>query len=94
MRIRNFKLNQREMYFNGSAILASIKGVVKKNGEPYGLAKVVAIQKSTQFAIPIKVQPNGQYVLKGVARNNRFIIIAEDLLKNFNAVIQDNVVPK
>ncbi len=94
MRMKLTRAVHREVSLNGSMILASIKGTVMRTGVNYRGAKVYAINKATRSILPIKLQDNGNYELKGIARNSKFIIIAEDLLKKFNAVIQDNVVPK
>lgn len=42
----------------------------------------------------VKANPDGNYTFRDLSIKHRFFIIAHDPAQQFNAVIQDNVVPK
>ena len=75
--------------------VASIKGTVKKLGVNYRDATVVLYNKANLQAIAIrKPKENGDYQFLGLNTDLKTFIVAFDKNQQFNAVIQDNVVPK
>ena len=76
-------------------VVAKIQGSVKKLGEQYKDATVVLYSKANLQPIAIrKPDQNGNYQFLGLNTNLKTFIIAFDQNQQFNAVIQDNVVPK
>lgn len=72
----------------------SIKGETKKIGGVYPKVKVILIsQDSSERWMQIS-DNEGNYHFRGVGRKQKYHIIAFDPKGQFNAVIQDNVVPK
>ena len=77
------------------SIVGSIKGSVKKLGQNYQNATVVLYSKANLQPIAIrKPKENGDYSFMGLTTDMKTFIVAFDAKKQFNAVIQDNVVPK
>lgn len=76
-------------------VIAKVKGSVKKLGEQYRYATVVLYNKSNLQPIAIqKPNQNGDYLFLGLNTDLKTFIVAFDQKQQFNAVIQDNVVPK
>lgn len=76
-------------------IVAKIKGSVKKLGNQYKDAIVVLYNKANLQPIAIrKPDQNGNYQFFGLNTDLKTFIVAFDKKQQFNAVIQDNVVPK
>jgi len=76
-------------------IVAKIKGSVKKIGNQYKDAIVVLYNKANLQPIAIrKPDQNGNYQFFGLNTDLKTFIVAFDKKQQFNAVIQDNVVPK
>lgn len=76
-------------------IVAKIKGSVKKLGNQYKDAIVVLYNKANLQPIAIrKPDQNGNYKFLGLNADLKTFIVAFDKNQQFNAVIQDNVVPK
>lgn len=76
-------------------IVAKIKGSTKKLGDQYEDAIVVLYNKANLQ--PISVQrpnQNGNYQFLGLNTKLKTFIVAFDQNQQFNAVIQDNVVPE
>ena len=86
----NFNAN-----FGSKNTIASIKGSVKKLGSKYSQASVVLYNKADLLPIAIrKPDQNGNYQFLGLNTDLKTFIVALDQNQQFNAVIQDNVVPK
>lgn len=76
-------------------IIAKISGTTKKLGEKYKNATVVLYNKANLQPIAVqKPDINGQYQFAGLNTDLKIFIVAFDKKQQFNAVIQDNVVPK
>lgn len=76
-------------------IIAKIQGSVKKLGQRYQNATVVLYNKANLQPITIrKPDQNGNYQFLGLNADLKTFIVAFDQKQQFNAVIQDNVVPK
>lgn len=76
-------------------VIASIKGSVKKLGSAYQKSIVVLYNKANLQPITAR-KPNqdGSYQFLGLNTDLKTFIVAFDKNQQFNAVIQDNVVPK
>lgn len=76
-------------------VVAKIKGSTKKLGQQYQDATVVLYNKANLQPIAIrKPDQNGNYQFLGLNTDLKTFIVAFDQKQQFNAVIQDNVVPK
>jgi hypothetical protein len=76
-------------------IVAKIQGFVKKIGNQYKDAIVVLYNKANLQPIAVrKPDENGNYKFLGLNTDLKTFVVAFDANKQFNAVIQDNVVPK
>ena len=76
-------------------VIAKIKGSVKKLGERYLDATVVLYDKSNLQPIAVrKPDTYGNYQFLGLNTDLKTFIVAFDKKQQFNAIIQDNVVPK
>lgn len=76
-------------------VIAKVTGSVKKLGQQYQNATIVLYSKANLQPIAIrKPDQNGNYQFLGLNTDLKTFIVAFDLKKQFNAVIQDNVVPK
>lgn len=81
--------------FGKSNTVASIKGSVKKLGSQYAEAKLVLFNKASMLPILVKrPDTNGNYQFLGLNTDLKTFVVAFDQKQQFNAVIQDNVVPK
>ena len=86
----NFNTN-----FGSKNTVASIKGSVKKLGTKYSQALVVLYNKANLLPIAIrKPDANGNYQFLGLNADLKTFIVAFDKKQQYNAVIQDMVVPK
>jgi len=75
--------------------VAKIQGSVKKIGNQYKDAIVVLYNKANLQPIAVrKPDENGNYKFLGLNTDLKTFITAFDQNQQFNAVIQDNVVPK
>lgn len=75
--------------------VAKIKGSVKKLGNAYQNANIVLYSKANLQPIAIrKPDQNGNYQFLGLNTSLKTFIVAFDQNQEFNAIIQDNVVPK
>ena len=72
----------------------SIKGVVKEMGVNVRSAISCYHKSSGRFIKRTQASIDGSYSFKGLSRDYYFFIIAHHPNDKFNAVIQDNVVPK
>ncbi|MEG2446474.1 MAG: hypothetical protein RSA22_09100 [Acinetobacter sp.] len=76
-------------------VIAKIKGSTRRLGEKYQNALVVLYNKANLQPIAVqKPDINGQYQFLGLNTNLKTFIVALDQNQQYNAVIQDNVVPK
>lgn len=76
-------------------VVTKIKGSTKKLGEAYKDAIVVLYGKANLQPIAVrKPDQNGNYQFLGLNTDLKTFIVALDQKQQFNAVIQDNVVPK
>lgn len=81
--------------FGPNNTIAKIKGSIKKQGLIYMDAIVVAYNKANLQPIASqKPDENGNYQFLGLNTDLKTFIAAFDQNQQFNAVIQDNVVPK
>ena len=76
-------------------VIAKVAGSVKKLGQQYKDATVVLYNKANLLPVAIrKPDQNGNYQFLGLNTDLKTFIVAFDKNQQFNAVIQDNVVPK
>lgn len=76
-------------------VAASIKGSTEKLGEQYKDATIVLYNKIDLQPIAIRrPDQNGDYQFLGLNTDLKTFIVAFDRKQEFNAIIQDNVVPK
>lgn len=76
-------------------VIAKIQGSVKKLGQQYQNATVALYNKANLQLIAVrKPDQNGNYQFLGLNTDLKTFIVAFDKNQQFNAVIQDNVVPK
>lgn len=76
-------------------VVAKIQGSVKKLGQQYQNATIVLYNKANLLPILTKKpDTNGDYQFLGLNTDLNTFIVAFDKKQQFNAVIQDNVVPK
>ena len=81
--------------FGTKNTVAKIQGSVKKLGEQYKEARVILYDKANLQPIAVrKPDHNGNYQFLGLNTDLKTFIVAFDNQKQYNAVIQDNVVPK
>lgn len=80
---------------NVSPVAAKVAGSVKKLGQQYKDSTLVLYNKvNLQPIVVKKPDENGDYQFSGLNTNLKTFIVALDQNQQFNAVIQDNVVPK
>lgn len=76
-------------------VIAKVTGSVKKLGQQYQNATIVLYSKANLQPIAVrKPDQNGNYHFLGLNTDLKTFIVAFDQKQQFNAVIQDNVVPK
>lgn len=76
-------------------VIAGVTGSVKKLGQQYRDAIVVLYNKANLQPIMMRLpDQNGNYQFLGLSTSLKTFIVAFDQGQQFNAVIQDNVVPK
>lgn len=89
------KTNNHFQNILGGLVIAKIQGSVKKLGQQYQDATVVLYNKANLQPITMrKPDQNGNYQFLGLNTDLKTFIVAFDKDQQFNAVIQDNVVPK
>lgn len=80
---------------NVGPVTAKVQGSVKKLGAAYQNATVVLYNKANLQPIAVrKPDQNGNYQFLGLNTDLKTFIMAFDQKQQFNAVLQDNVVPK
>lgn len=73
----------------------SISGSVEKLGEKYANSKVCVFRKTDMKLLAVrKPDTSGSYIIRGLNKDITTFIVAFDDNQQYNAVIQDNVVPK
>lgn len=81
--------------FEIKSVVAKIQGSVKKLGVQYQDATVVLYNKSNLQPIAVRrPDQNGNYSFMGLNTDLKTFVVAFDKNQKYNAVIQDNVVPK
>lgn len=93
MELKNMVVNNFINYLGPLNTAAEIRGTVKKQGVAYQ-ATVYLYSPSESTMRSVVSNQNGSYTFKGLAKNVEYMIFSRDKNRNFNAVIQDNVVPK
>ena len=89
------KSNNHFQNIQGGLVIAKIQGSVKKLGQQYQDATVVLYNKANLQPITMrKPDQLGNYQFFGLNTDLKTFIVAFDKNQQFNAVIQDNVVPK
>lgn len=76
-----------------SSVFLSIKGETKQLGLPISVS-VFLFEKHTLQVRRVISNKDGEYQFNGVIKGREYFIISHHPTKQFNAVIQDNVVPK
>ena len=71
----------------------SIKGQVKKKNVPFACRVKLHEKLSGRLIAEVATDPNGFYEFDHLTRT-KFYVVAHHPTAEFNAVIQDNVVPK
>ncbi len=85
----------QDIGFGSKNTAASIKGSTKKLGEKYRNCLVVLYNKANLQPLAVrKPNANGDYQIYGLNTDLKTFVVAFDDTKQYNAVIQDNVVPK
>ena len=85
----------QQVGFGSKNTTASIKGSVKKLGQNYQKTTVVLYNKLNLQPIAVqKPDSSGDYKILGLNTELKTFIVALDRNQQYNAVIQDNVVPK
>jgi hypothetical protein len=76
-------------------VIAKIAGSVKKLGNRYREASIVLYNKANLQPVAVRrPDEDGNYQFLGLNTDLKTFIVAFDQKQQFNAVIQDNVVPK
>ena len=76
-----------------SSVFISIKGVTKQLGTPCS-TPVFLFEKNTLQVRRTLSNTDGSYQFNGVVKGREYFIVAHHPTRQYNAVIQDNVVPK
>lgn len=95
-KIHSLFLNSNyELNFGEKNTIAQIHGQVQKLSKNYSEALVVLFNKVDMKAIAFrKPDIDGNYAFLGLNTSLKVFIVAFDQQQQYNAVIQDNVVPK
>lgn len=92
---RVIKVSDYLQFITTGPVIAKISGSVKKLGNKYQDANIVLYNKGNFQPIAVrKPDENGNYQFLGLNTNLKTFVVAFDKNQRFNAVIQDNVVPK
>ncbi|NNP71294.1 hypothetical protein A7P53_00100 [Acinetobacter defluvii] len=90
-----YKNSLQDVGFGSKNTVASIKGSTKKLGEKYRNCLIVLYNKVNLQPLAVrKPDENCEYQFLGLNTDLKTFIVAFDNSKQYNAVIQDNVVPK
>lgn len=75
--------------------LSEIQGLTQKQGAIYSNCFVRLFHRNSGVLVSEKKSDlRGEYVFKGLKASEVYFVVAFDRSKQYNAVIQDNVVPK
>lgn len=78
-------------FFKGSK---SISGTIKEKSIPLSCSILLCERVSGNIAQRVRSEPNGKYKFTNISEHFSYLVIAFHPELKFNAVIQDNVVPK
>ncbi len=93
--IPNYKASALLQPITTGRTIAKIQGSIKKVGQQYKDANVVLYNKANLQPIAItRPDTNGDYQFLGLNTDLKTFVVAFDQKQQYNAVIQDNVVPK
>lgn len=85
----------QDIGFGEKNTVASIEGSTKKLGEKYKNGLIVLYNKVNLQPLAVKrPDENCDYQFLGLNTDLKTFIVAFDNAKQYNAIIQDNVVPK
>ena len=85
----------QEIGFGSENTVASVKGSTKRLGEKYKNCLVVLYNKANLQPLAVsRPDENCDYQFLGLNTDLKTFIVAFDNSKQYNAVIQDNVMPK
>lgn len=85
----------QDISLNSKSTVSSIQGSIKKLGEKYNNCFIVLYNKANLQPVAIrKPDKNGAYKIYGLNNSIICFIVAFDSARQFNAVIQDRVIPK
>ena len=73
-------------------VLLKISGVTKKLGVP--VSATVFLVKGSKILLSTQSDAAGNYKFSNLIKGQAYTVFAKDSNMKFNAVIQDNVVPK
>lgn len=78
-----------------ASVYGDLKGTIKMLGQPNPGSTIYLLLKPSMVVQSVTVSAkDGKYQFKGLNAANLFVVVAFDKKQQFNAVIQDNVVPK
>ncbi|MGE8682986.1 MAG: hypothetical protein ACN6OV_00575 [Acinetobacter sp.] len=87
--------NHSYLKLDQKTVIAKIQGEVKKLKFKYADALIVLYSKESLNPLAVrKPDAYGRYQFTGLNANLKTFVVAFDSSHQFNAVIQDNVVPK
>lgn len=91
MLISKVKAHQAQNLVGGQNTLAQIKGQTKRLNVPYQAFVYLFNPVGGEIKTTLSDQ-DGFYWFKNLPKGHRYVVFARDPLKEFNAVISDNVV--
>lgn len=93
MEYNPYESSNIENIAGGYNTYASISGKVTKLSQAYYSA-VYLCDPLTMKTIATLSNKIGEFQFKGLPKGKSFVLFSRDINRNYNAVIQDNVVPK
>ena len=93
MEYNQFIASNNENNAGGLNTFAKISGITLRVNNPFQ-AIVYLFNPTSKQAFSTISGADGTYSFKGLPKGQSFLVFAQDLSKQYNAVIQDNVVPK
>lgn len=91
MQISKVQAHKAQNIAGGQNTLAQIKGQTKRLNVPYQAFVYLFNLVSNEIKITLSDE-SGFYQFKNLPKGHRYVVFARDPLKEFNAVISDNVV--